>query len=143
LPKQNYLLDACALLAFYDSEEGADVVSELIDSAERGEVTLSMNAANLIEVYYDRVRKLGSDEADDTIRNIYEDSPITIIEENSRAIVREAAYFKATGKMSFADAILAATARCTGATVVTCDHVELEPVERQTQISFLWIRPQF
>jgi len=77
LPKQNYLLDACALLAFYDSEEGADVVSGLIDSAERGEITLSMNAANLIEVYYDRVRKLGSVEADDTIRNIYEDSPIS------------------------------------------------------------------
>ena len=143
MPKQNYLLDACALLAFFDSEEGADVVSGLIDNAERGEITLSMNAANLIEVYYDRVRKLGSGEADNTIRNIYEVSPITIIEENSRAIVREAAYFKATGKMSFADAILAATARCTGATVVTCDHVELEPVERQTQIPFLWIRPQF
>ena len=36
MPTQNYLLDACALLAFYDSEEGADVVSGLIDSAERG-----------------------------------------------------------------------------------------------------------
>jgi predicted nucleic acid-binding protein len=45
--------------------------------------------------------------------------------------------------MSFADAILVATARYTGATVVTCDHVELEPVEQQGQILFLWIRPQF
>jgi len=143
LPKQNYLLDACALLAFFDSEEGADVVSGLIDSAERGEITLSMNAANLIEVYYDRVRKLGSEDADDTIRNIYEDSPISIIEELNPAIVREAAYFKAAGKMSFADTILVATARYIGATVVTCDHVELEPVEQQGHISFLWIRPQF
>ena len=143
MPKQNYLLDACAMLAFYDSEEGEDVVSGLIESAERGEVTLSMNAANLIEVYYDRVRKLGSEEADDTIRNIYEDSPITIIEELNPAIVREAAYFKASGKMSFADSILVATARYTGATVVTCDHVELEPVEQQEHIPFLWIRPQF
>jgi len=143
LPKQNYLLDACAMLAFYDSEEGEDVVSGLIESAERGEVTLSMNAANLIEVYYDRVRKLGSEEADDTIRNIYEDSPISIIEELNPAIVREAAYFKAAGKMSFADSILMATARYTGATVVTCDHVELEPIEQQGQITFLWIRPQF
>ena len=131
------------MLAFYDSEEGEDVVSGLIESAERGEVTLSMNAANLIEVYYDRVRKLGSEEADDTIRNIYEDSPISIIEELNPAIVREAAYFKAAGKMSFADSILMATARYTGATVVTCDHVELEPIEQQGQITFLWIRSQF
>jgi predicted nucleic acid-binding protein len=140
---QNYLLDACALLALYDNEEGANVVRGLFDSAERGEVTMSMNAANLIEVYYDRVRECGSEAADTIIQGIYENSPIAIIREMSPAIVREAAYFKATGKMSFADAILAATARCTGVTVVTCDHVELEPVEQQGQIPFLWIRPQF
>ena len=140
---QKYLLDACAVLALLDDENGADVVNGLFDSARRGEVTLSMNAANLIEVYYDCIRKHGHDLADAIIRGIYEDSPISIIEKLSPAIVREAAYFKATGKMSFADAILAATARCIGATVVTCDHVELESIERQSQIPFLWIRPQF
>jgi predicted nucleic acid-binding protein len=131
------------MIALFDNEKGADVVSGLLDSAKRGEITLNINAANLIEVYYDRIRSVGTEEADNTIRKIYENFPISIIEGNNPAIVREAAYFKATGKMSFADAILVATARCTGATVVTCDHVELEPVERQTQILFLWIRPQF
>jgi len=140
---QHYLLDACAVLALLDEEEGADIVYRLLDSAKSGEITLSMNAANLIEVYYDRIRKVGSDEADNTIRNICENYPISIIEALTPDIVRQAAYFKATGKMSFADTILVATARCTGATVVTCDHVELEPVERQGEISFLWIRPQF
>ena len=143
MPMKNYLLDACALLALFNNEKGSDVVSGLFDSAKRGEITLSINAANLIEVYYDRIRIHGHKLADAIIRGIYEDSPISIIEENNSAIVREAAYFKATGKMSFADAILVATARCTGATVVTCDHVELEPIEQQTQIPFLWIRPQF
>jgi predicted nucleic acid-binding protein len=143
VPTKTYLLDACAVIALLDNEKGADVVSGLLDSAKRGEISLSMNAANLIEVYYDRIRSVGTGEADNTIRKIYESFPISIIEGNNPAIVREAAYFKATGKMSFADAILVATARCIGATVVTCDHVELEPVERQTQIPFLWIRPQF
>jgi len=66
-----------------------------------------------------------------------------MIEELTPAIVREAAYFKSKGKMSFADSILVATARCTGATVVSCDHVELEPVEKDDHIPFLWIRPKF
>jgi predicted nucleic acid-binding protein len=140
---QNYLLDACAVLALLDNEKGANVVSGLLDSAKRGEITLSMNAANFIEVYYDRIRAVGSEEADKAIQKIYEDFPITIIEELNPAIVREAAYFKAAGKMSFADSILVATARYTGATVVTCDHVELDPIEQQGQITFLWIRPQF
>ena len=99
-----------------------------------------MNAANLIEVYYDRVRIHGHELADAIIRVIYDTSPIVIMEYLTPAIVREAAYFKAKGRMSFADAILVATARCTGATVVTCDHIELEPVEQQEQIPFLWIR---
>ena len=143
MPKQNYLLDACAVLAYLDDEKGADAVSELFEKARHKEITISMNAANLIEVYYDRIRKVGTSEADTTIRDIYDTFPVSIIETLTPAIVHEAAYFKSTGKMSFADSIFAATAKCTGATAVTCDHVELKPVEQQGQIPFLWIRPQF
>ena len=139
----DYILDACALLAFLKNEEGADTVSGLFDRAERGEITLGMNAANLIEVYYDRIRMVGSGQADTVISDIYDLFPIAIIETIDSAIVREAARLKAAGKMSFADTILVATAICTGAAVVTCDHVELEQVERQEHIPFLWIRPQF
>jgi len=143
MPATDYLLDACAVLAFFDDEKGADIVSSLIDKANHGEINLFMNAANLLEVYYDRIRVIGAEDANDIIRKVYEDSPITIIENLSPDIVREAAYFKATGKMSFADTILVATARCIGATIVSCDHVELGPVERQENITFLWIRPKF
>jgi len=101
---------------------------------------LSINAANLIEVYYDRIKVIGTENAKDIIRKIYENSPITVIENLSPNIVREAARLKALGKMSFADTILVATAICTGTTIVSCDHVELEPVERQENIPFLWIR---
>jgi predicted nucleic acid-binding protein len=139
---QNYILDACAVLAYFDNEEGADIVNDLLVQAKIGEITLSMNAANLIEVYYDRIRIVGSQGADNTIREIRENFPISIIEKLTPAIVREASYFKAAGKMSFADAILVGTAKCTGATVVTCDHVELGHVEKQDNIPFLWIRPQ-
>jgi predicted nucleic acid-binding protein len=139
----NYLLDACAILALLNDEEGADVVSNLLEQAERNEIALGMNAANMIEVYYNRIRVIGSDRADAIIREIYSSFPLSVIETLDPAIVREAARLKAAGKMSFADTILVATARCTGATIVTCDHVELEPVERQESIPFLWIRPQF
>jgi predicted nucleic acid-binding protein len=140
---QNYILDACALLALFDDEKGADIVENLLDRAKNNEITITMNAANLIEVYYDRIRKLGTKQADAVIQNIYDTFPISIIENLNPAIVREAAHLKAVGKMSFADTILVATARYTGATIVTSDYVELEPVEQQGHIPFLWIRPQF
>jgi len=143
LPKQDYLLDACAVLAFLNDEDGAIVVRDLLDQARKGEITLNINPANLIEVYYDRIRKVGAKEADVIIMEIYNTFPVTFIENLSPEIVREASYYKSTGKMSFADSILIATAKIIGATVVTCDHIELKPVEQQGQIPFLWIRPQF
>ena len=140
---QEYILDACALLSFFDDEEGADIVNDLLDQARINEISLTMNAANLIEVYYDRIRVAGKKQADTIIQNIYDTFPISFIETLSPDIVREASHFKAEGKMSFADTILVATAVCNNATIVTCDYVELESVEKQGIIPFLWIRPQF
>jgi predicted nucleic acid-binding protein len=140
---QNYILDACALIALFDDEKGADIVEDLFDQARNSQITLTMNAANLIEVYYDRIRKVGAEQADATIKKIYDTFPVTIIETINPDIVREAAWFKAEGKMSFADTILVATAVCIGATVVTCDHAEFDPVEKQGIVPFLWIRSQF
>jgi predicted nucleic acid-binding protein len=139
----NYLLDACALIALLNDENGADIVSDLLDQAKRGEITLSVHAINLIEVYYDCIRVDGLDRADAFIKEIYNTFPVNITESLDPAIVREAACLKAAGKMSLADTILVATAFCTGATVVTCDHVDLEQVEQQKHISILWIRPKF
>jgi len=138
---QNYILDACAVIAFFDGEEGAVVVRSLLDQAKNNEITLTMNAVNLIEVYYDRIRVVGTEQADAIIQDIYDTFPITIIETINPVIVREAARLKASGKMSFADTILVATARYNSAVIVTCDHTELEPVEQQEHIPFLWIRP--
>ena len=138
-----YILDACALIALFDDEAGADIVEELIDRARNNEITVTMNAANLIEVYYDRIREVGTEQADAVIREIYDAFPISIIETLNPAIVREAACLKALGKMSFADTILVATARFTGATIVTCDHTEFDPVDKQGIAPFLWIRSQF
>jgi len=69
------------------------------------------------------------------------DLPCRIIETLHFDIIREAARIKAVNKMSFADTLLVATAHCTGATVVTCDHLELEPIEQLNRVNFLWIRP--
>jgi predicted nucleic acid-binding protein len=137
---EKYILDACALLALFNDEKGADIVEILLDRAKNNEIALIMNAANLIEVYYDRIRAIGTEQAHAIIRDIYETFPISIIETLTPDIIREAARLKADGGMSFADTILVATAICTGATIITCDHAELDPVEKKGIAPFLWIR---
>jgi predicted nucleic acid-binding protein len=137
-----HLLDACAVIAYFDGEAGAGVVKDLLDRAKRGEITLTIHAAQVIEVYYNRIREVGSDRADALIRRIYDEWPVTVIEPLDRAVVREAAYRKAAAGMSLADTFLVATAACTGATLVTSDWTELEPVAKQGEIPFCWTRPK-
>jgi predicted nucleic acid-binding protein len=137
-----HLFDACAVLAFFNDEEGADVVENLLERARRGEAVLTIHAVQVLEVYYDRIRVKGPEMADEVIRRIYDEWPVTVIEPLDRVLIREAARLKAAGGMSLADTFLVATAACTGATLVTSDWVELEPVAQEGKIPFQWIRPK-
>lgn len=50
---EKYVLDACALIAFFNDEEGAGKVEMILEQAENGEVELYLASINLFEVYYD------------------------------------------------------------------------------------------
>ena len=138
----DYLLDACALIAFFNEEAGADVVADLLAQAGNGTDRVFITSIQVLEVFYDRIYVKGRDYANTFLENLYSSSVI-VLHEVSLDVIREAGRFKTSYSMSLGDTILAATAHCTGYTIVSCDHVELGPVERQEIIPFLWIRPQF
>ena len=56
---KKYVLDACALVAYFNDEIGADVVEGLFIKASRGQCILLMNKYNLLEVYYGYLRDNG------------------------------------------------------------------------------------
>jgi predicted nucleic acid-binding protein len=138
--KLNYTLDACALLAFLDDEEGADVVAELFQRAENGEIAIFMSIVNLIEVYYGRIRKKSPDKVAQFLQamNYF---PITVIDTISPPVYHEAARLKGAHKMALGDAIGLAAAKSLDAAFVTSDHNELDAVEQKETLNFLWIRP--
>jgi predicted nucleic acid-binding protein len=135
----NYVLDACALLAFLDKEDGGTCVNTLIQSAETGEATVSINIINLYEVYYKRIRKAGLDAANEFL-DMFEDMAVEVVFIQVDRIFAEATRFKTMYHMSLADSFALATAFCHGAVLVTADHHELEAVEQAEPVSFLWIR---
>ena len=53
---KHYVMDACAMLALLCNEQGADKVAEILNTANKGNVTIEMHKANLLEVYYDLLR---------------------------------------------------------------------------------------
>jgi predicted nucleic acid-binding protein len=137
----NYILDACALIAFLNNKAGQEIVADLLKKAQKGEVAIYMNIVNLIEVYYGYIRDVGRDNAMYILERIYA-APITIRETISKPIFHEASRLKSSYKCSVADCIGLATAVALGGTFVTGDHHELEAVEQNEHIPILWLPPR-
>jgi PIN domain nuclease of toxin-antitoxin system len=134
-----YVLDACALLAYLDKESGWEKIDKILYQAETGFATVYMNIVNFVEVYYDRIRCNTTDELREFLENI-DASPIYLIGTMSLPVIHESARFKANYRLSLADSFTLATGFCYNAAVVTADHHELDIIEQQEIISFLWFR---
>jgi predicted nucleic acid-binding protein len=136
----NYILDACALIAFLSRERGKgyEAVRTLFNRVVTEDITICISIVNLVEVYYEFIRKCGTVEAADEIMRDVDDLPIDVIDTVSKAVYRDTARFKTSYSISLADAFFCATAMSLDATLVTKDH-EIEEVEQNEKLSVFWI----
>jgi len=134
-----YVLDACALIAFLQDEEGAEKVGELLAASQQHACELVMNKVNLLEVYYCVCREQGAAKAEEVLR-LVRGLPLNIIDCLSDHVFREAGRLKSTHRVSLADAIALAEAMIRGAEIVTADHHEFDLLEKQGELIFCWIR---
>ena len=134
-----YILDACALIAVLNKEDGAEIVRDLIDKANDNSVSISMNVVNLLEVYYGIRRELGQDLADKVLSSVRSNS-IKIIETITEDIFIEAGRLKSTYKISLADSLALAESSLSGAMLITSDHHEFDVIEAAENINFNWFR---
>jgi len=134
-----YVLDACALMALLQNEPGADKVASIINTAYSGKATITINTINLLEIYYDAYRSHGKEQADRMIAEL-EKRLIVVNHEINGKLFEEAGRFKATYKISLADSIALAQALVLDAELLTADHHEFDAVEKSEPIRFLWIR---
>jgi len=136
---KRYVLDACALIALLQDEEGANVVSDALNLAYKGEAEIIMHKANLLEVYYDAYRYRGREQADLMVEEVKK-QPIQINTEITSDIFREAGRLKATYKISFADTFALTQAKVFGGVLLTSDHHEFDAIEGKEGIDIGWIR---
>ena len=134
-----YVLDACAMLAVLSNEPGADIVEKIYERAAFGEIALTMNKLNLLEVYYDLIRAYGKNRADEIIDEI-KHLPIHIYHEMSDEVFTEAGRLKTSYKISLADSIALAQTIAVSGELLTADHHEFDVIEGCENIRFLWIR---
>lgn len=105
-----YVLDTSAIMAFLRDEPGSDRVEQIVDAARAdAEVFIAVPFITLMEVEYRLIRLGHSLQWVDTILAHLQSWPITIYESNE-LWRRQAAWVKATNRLSVADAWIASLA---------------------------------
>ena len=130
------VLDSWALIAFLEDEPAANDVEKLLQQATQGKQKLLMSVLNWGEVYYNTMREVSQEAAEQQAQEIAA-LPIDVIGVgDDLTLARQAAIFKARHKMSYAGCFAAALAKERNAQLVTGDR-EFKAVQGEIQIGWL------
>jgi len=121
----NVVLDACAGIAFFKAESGAEVVGDyLMDSNSQ----CFIHAINACEIYYDFYRDQGQSVAAGIIQELVA-LGVLIRSDLSQEFWQMVGGYKATiRRISLADCFALALTHSLKGTLLTSDHTEFEPV---------------
>ncbi len=130
------VLDSWALIAFFEDEPAAEQVEKLLAQAAADRHKLLLSVVNWGEIYYNTMREVSQEAAEQKARDIAA-LPIDIVGVGEDlGLARQAAIFKATRKMAYADCFAAALAKLKNAELLTGDP-EFKAVEREIKINWL------
>jgi PIN domain nuclease of toxin-antitoxin system len=128
------VLDASAVMAFFENRSGADKVEELITLAVEGKRELFMSVINWGEMYYSVWRAHGQQTARQVTAEVAQ-LPIEIMDADFE-LTKLAASFRAAHKLPYADCFAAALAKLNKAAVVTSDR-DFSLIQQQVDIVFV------
>ncbi len=121
----NIILDACAIIAFFRNEKGADVVREIITNESNNSM---IHVVNLCEIYYDFYRDIGEVETEKLIEELQYINVKTRFDLTD-SFWRKVAKYKATIKrISLGDCFALTLANQENGILVTSDRKEFEPL---------------
>jgi len=131
---KNVVFDSYAILKYYQDEDGAYKVEDILISSQQGVLKAYISEINLGEIYYMTIRKLGLESAKDRLEQFFE-LPIQVIFPSSD-IILSASEIKAEYAISYADCFAVATALKVEASIITGDP-EFKKVENLIDIEWL------
>jgi len=131
------VLDAHALMVLFNDEPGAEEIEKILIKAESGSPQLLMSVVNWGEIYYSILRGASQEMADAKAHEIAGmQIELVPVDADDLELVRQAAAFKATRKMSYADCFAAALAKIKNAELVTGDR-EFKQLARDVKMHWL------
>ena len=125
------VLDASALMTFFEDRSGAGKVEDLMRLGVEGKRQLFMSVVNWGEVYYSTWRAKGPGVARKVVEDIAQ-LPIQIVDADLE-LTRSAAELRAESKLPYTDSFAASLAIARKASLATSDR-DFAHVERKVEI---------
>ena len=130
------VLDSWALIAFFEDEPAAEQVEKILAQAGEEKHRLLLSVVNWGEIYYNTMREVSQEAAEQKAQEMAA-LPIDIVGvSDDLVLARQAAIYKATHKMSYADCFAAALAKIRNAELLTGDP-EFKALEKEIKIGWL------
>ena len=128
------VLDSYSIISYVEGEAGKDTMIEIFRSARDSGRACLLSVVNWGEVYYITLREAGQQRADE-VAHLISTLPIHVINADLE-LTKQAAIFKSTKKMSYADCFAAALARHRRVELVTGDK-EFKQIDGEVKIFWL------
>ena len=121
----NIILDACAVIAFFRNETGADLVREPITNQNNNKM---IHVINLGEVYYNFYRYIGESETEKLIQELRNINIKTRFDLRGNFWRQVSKYKAVIKRISLADCFALTLANQEKGILVTSDRKEFEPI---------------
>jgi predicted nucleic acid-binding protein len=131
---KRFVLDASALISFFEDRSGGEVVERLVAESVAGKTELFMSVVNWGEVYYSTWRARGQDAARQMAAEISQ-FPIQIVSLDLE-LTKSAAELRAKFTLPYADCFAAAFSKTWNAQLLTSDQ-DFAKVKSEIDILFL------
>jgi predicted nucleic acid-binding protein len=128
------VLDASALISFFEDRAGGDAVEKLVSESLSGKIVLMMSIVNWGEVYYSAWQARGHDAAQQMAAEISQ-LPIELVNADFE-LTKSAAELRAKYRLPYADCFAAALSKVQAAELVTSDQ-DFAKVRSEIGIQFL------
>ncbi len=129
-----HVLDASAVVAYFEKEPGYETVQELLTAAAVGHRKLFLSTVNWGEAYYVTHRTYGLEQANH-IAHVIGTFPIEMVDVDLE-FAKQAALLKVSHKLPYVDCFAAALAKIRKATLITGDK-DFKRVEGEIKVSWL------
>lgn len=128
------VLDACALMVYLEKGHGYEKIKKLFVEAVNSERNLLMTTVNFGEVFYVLARSYGIAEAEKICQAI-DTFPIELVPVDA-SIAKQAALYKVSHKIAYADCFAAALTKLRKGEIITLDR-EFKALEREVKVTWI------